>query len=714
MLGLIAALTPVLYKHVADRRQDIENINEANTLLLLKNAAAEYIEANKDSITVGTTLLEPTDVGIDIEGYKIGIRKEDDGTINAMIAATDAGSDMKAAKVASLLGVSAGIYSAQDTAKAWGINGVWAEDVSNYGFTSLPTGVPVVTTTYDKENDAVLDMEEIFTEIENHEFAQLSTKKLCLSGECIDDWEAITLDPLEIIAACNNNTAWACEKGREHSFNHNCQQIADSYQKKGINAPNQIYTLTISPTANSTQRTFCWFKDGYGFSTEEILGANCSTAGNMACETGYLYEVNRSCQDIFDAFTVSELTKPSKGTYYLTTAATGIGVQRTCYFLNNKGWLGSEIITECNAATTGTCVAGYNNVLNRTCQNIYDTNKKDGITFVSGRYTLTKSASNFSVNQYCFCEGDTCYSAKDIIEKCNEGKGTYNNFCEIGYNQQINNSCERVVYYDDSFISEIIYITNPTTARETCCAEQIISGVTSYDELFKGEARILSSNIKTNLGAASNVATFDTLKICVGKYKIDLRGEGGTGCGSYTPSEGSGAGGIIHGTKSFAQDTVLNFKRIKGGYAPEHGGGEYSTGCMGGAGIGVWENDNTTPSLVVGGGGGGATGGGGYTGGKTDVYHSSNWNGRSWDGNIGYSTWQCTAVNCSYGAIGGRTINATHYGGTALCGSGYTCSQIPGGNGITTGTNYYNTSYGNLADGYASITYCGNNSSTCP
>ena len=40
MLGLIAALTPVLYKHVSDRREDVDNITQANTMLLLKNAAA--------------------------------------------------------------------------------------------------------------------------------------------------------------------------------------------------------------------------------------------------------------------------------------------------------------------------------------------------------------------------------------------------------------------------------------------------------------------------------------------------------------------------------------------------------------------------------------------------------------------------------------------------------------------------------------------------
>ena len=76
MLGLIATLTPILYKHVADRRQDIDNINEANTLLLLKEQTKVYIDENKDTLSVGTTLLEPADVGIDIEGYKIGIRKD--------------------------------------------------------------------------------------------------------------------------------------------------------------------------------------------------------------------------------------------------------------------------------------------------------------------------------------------------------------------------------------------------------------------------------------------------------------------------------------------------------------------------------------------------------------------------------------------------------------------------------------------------------------
>ena len=130
MLGLIATMTPILYKHVAERRQDIENINEANTLLLLKNATAEYIEANKDTLTTRT--LEPIDIGVDISGYQIGIRKDSDGKIDAMITGTG-GNDLKAAKVASLLGVSAEYIPAESP----------NSDATLAAFKSLPP-VPVI------------------------------------------------------------------------------------------------------------------------------------------------------------------------------------------------------------------------------------------------------------------------------------------------------------------------------------------------------------------------------------------------------------------------------------------------------------------------------------------------------------------------------------------------------------------------------------------
>ena len=44
VLGMIATFTPMLYKHVADQRADIENINRANVLLYLQQQAEKYLK----------------------------------------------------------------------------------------------------------------------------------------------------------------------------------------------------------------------------------------------------------------------------------------------------------------------------------------------------------------------------------------------------------------------------------------------------------------------------------------------------------------------------------------------------------------------------------------------------------------------------------------------------------------------------------------------
>ena len=220
VLGLIASFTPILYKHVSDRLEDIENINEANTMLLLKNATSEYIAANKDRLSVGSVVLNPSDLGLSVSGYQIGIKKDSDGTINALITGI-AATDLQAGKIASLLGISAGIYSAQDTAKAWGINGIWAENISSYGFTSLPTGIPVVTTTYDKEEAIGINEEELKELIENTTYDKFSVNKICLNGNCITEWiteeklkeiiESTTYDKFSVNEICLNEnciTEW--------------------------------------------------------------------------------------------------------------------------------------------------------------------------------------------------------------------------------------------------------------------------------------------------------------------------------------------------------------------------------------------------------------------------------------------------------------------------------------------------------------------------
>ena len=322
MLGLIATLTPILYKHVADRREDIDNINEANTMLLLRNTVSDYIEANKDTLSVGTSVLNPADIGIDITGYQIGIRKDASGEVSAMIAATNGGSDIKAAKVASLLGVSAGIYSAQDAIKAWGINGIWAENISSYGFSGLPKGIPVVTTSYDEEdNTPVLDMEEIFAEIEAHNFTRLKADEFCIQDDCISSWESANERNLRIIEKCNAGAEGYeeyCLKAWNNvpKLNDTCQAVANTYMLAGQIPPSEVMEYRLSKGVGNYVKETCYFPSGTnkGYTEDEIIYAcytenetrTCSLMGN---------EVEPICNDIKTAYANLGKSAPPSGNY---------------------------------------------------------------------------------------------------------------------------------------------------------------------------------------------------------------------------------------------------------------------------------------------------------------------------------------------------------------------------------------------------------------
>ena len=301
MLGLMATLTPILYKHISNRKEDISNINEANTLLLIKDATKEYIEANKDHISIGTYVIDPTDVGIDISGYSIGIRKDSDGNISAMIASNTPGNDLSAAKIASLLGVSAGIYSSQDLSRAWGINGVWAEDIANYGFSSLPTGIPVVTTAYDKEDTAnigeALNIEEIISSLEGK---TITPGKICLkdssypNGEyCVQKWEDIAeLDKFKD----------AMKEGET------CQNHSD------CGSSGKLFCLKPSgQTTGSCQNPI-----------DVIL--KCTQGNNLMCANGYDAALNRNCDQIRKAYTMINQDPPldQPVTHRLSTSSSGI------------------------------------------------------------------------------------------------------------------------------------------------------------------------------------------------------------------------------------------------------------------------------------------------------------------------------------------------------------------------------------------------------
>ena len=167
-------------------------------------------------------------------------------------------------------------------------------------------------------------------------------------------------------------------------------------------------------------------------------------------------------------------------------------------------------------------------------------------------------------------------------------------------------------------------------------------------------------------------------------------------------------------------DEVLTIKAIRGGKYNNYE-------IFGGAGISLLDEVNITgvPILVAGGGSWGNAGGGGYNGGNFGN-SSGTWgatSGYSWDETVGTSTTYCNSASCNIGATGGTWSSDGGYGGTGYCGSGYTCTQIAGGNAANSPAGYPASTYGNWetntltgGKGYASIRWCGpsGSASTCP
>ena len=50
MLGLIAVVTPTMYKKSAERTMEVEDINTASTIRTVMNAANDYVGANYSTI----------------------------------------------------------------------------------------------------------------------------------------------------------------------------------------------------------------------------------------------------------------------------------------------------------------------------------------------------------------------------------------------------------------------------------------------------------------------------------------------------------------------------------------------------------------------------------------------------------------------------------------------------------------------------------------
>ena len=63
MLGLIAMVTPILYKKAAERTTELQDINASNQLRILADAMDSYIKDNFTRITEGETVVNSCNVG---------------------------------------------------------------------------------------------------------------------------------------------------------------------------------------------------------------------------------------------------------------------------------------------------------------------------------------------------------------------------------------------------------------------------------------------------------------------------------------------------------------------------------------------------------------------------------------------------------------------------------------------------------------------------
>ncbi len=343
VLGMIATFTPMLYKHVADRRADLENINRANTLLYLQHKAEDYLK-DPDNVTALVNELGhnqhkeifPSEMGAgsNFDGrYIVGIRREDENNkpvLKAMIIDTvHTGSDLRAAKVAELIGLSAGIYTAVDPEAAWGINGFWSEPLSRYfDTTDIPTGAVAITTEYNKAKyrvnisdilvDADLDMGEFEVTAEqinavaiaakNGTLEQLiasdkitsakvvATKKLCVGGEedenCIESWEGLGGDgegqksDLQLVQECNVGMTESCTRAFAKDLNTSCSKVDAVYDQAGATPDSKIYALTYGNGAQytGTVRTKC---EGTSFIVDNISTSTFTNPVEQVGDTAF-------------------------------------------------------------------------------------------------------------------------------------------------------------------------------------------------------------------------------------------------------------------------------------------------------------------------------------------------------------------------------------------------------------------------------------------
>lgn len=151
MLGLIAVVTPTMYKKSAERTMEVEDINSATTIRTIMNAANDYVGANYSTIISDMNKAEGDAnkyrpiTRAQIEPYlpygfnmnkalynydfpELAIAKNDNNLTTFALFPAKAGADTgigqeRTSRIASLVGASGGYVT--ESGKARGIGGIW-------------------------------------------------------------------------------------------------------------------------------------------------------------------------------------------------------------------------------------------------------------------------------------------------------------------------------------------------------------------------------------------------------------------------------------------------------------------------------------------------------------------------------------------------------------------------------------------------------------
>lgn len=526
MLALIAVLTPILYTHVASKRQEVSNINKANTLLVLQRETEKFLRNPDTLATLNFTHSEPpvrkpseisslfTDKLDNL--YKIGFKQtvDIDGNkqINALIVEQEGGNDDNASKIASMIGVSAGIKSSLDEENAYGINGLWKENLSSYGVNNIPDGSVVVTTEYNKEKE-ILYTSDMFVDSDMDlgdnalKAGSIVFNTVCIGGDdeehCKNSWEEISDtagNNMILVLKCyediENGVAGSeyCNKALSRKLLDDCDSIAKVYKDSGMQALSDYYWLGTSLT-----RKVCYFDEGNVPTTAKQVITACNDPSNVyrvyACmydrQTGGYYAggskegkmYTASCQSIYDAGQSEGYEFPT-GYYTLTSdySETGYlnGRATPCVFAVGKNANdAAETVLQCNNSTTenhAACARAFLDNRNGNCDEI----RNSGVTD-SAFYKVTNSASvntsNYSsynvtnIERACYFTSGSLANSSQAVTACNYDKaGSVS--CGYAWQNGWNTSCASLLSVSYSYASSssntIMHSLKEGTNNQTC------------------------------------------------------------------------------------------------------------------------------------------------------------------------------------------------------------------------------------------------------